>query len=116
MVEQIMNDKTKEFLNNIDIQSKSEELKDTDFYTINLCQKLIDLYLLKNNNSIKKTFEFFCEIFNNNNLGASTIRIISGLCIDVLRLRLAKTLDDEKLKNESLENIKKFVNILDCVI
>lgn len=109
-------DKTKEFLYNIDILSKKEELVDDNFYTINLCQKLIDLYLSKNDYSIKKTFEFFSEIFNDNNLGASTIRIISGLCIDVLKLRLAKTLDDEKLKKESVENIKKIVNILDCVI
>ena len=49
-------DKTKEFLYNIDILSKKEELVDDNFYTINLCQKLIDLYLSKNDYNIKKNF------------------------------------------------------------
>ena len=113
----MMIDKTKEFIDNIDILSKKEELVDDNFYTINLCQKLIDLYLSKNDYSIKKTFECFHEIYKVKHFEElEVLRIMSGLCIYVLKLRLAKTINDEKLKKVSVENIKKFVNILDSIL
>tara|TARA_B100000131_G_scaffold144238_1_gene140307 strand:+ start:1090 stop:1437 length:348 start_codon:yes stop_codon:yes gene_type:complete len=114
MVQHIIDEKTNEFLNNIDILSKSNQLVDNDFYAINLCQKLIDLYLSRNNYSIKNTLENFSDIFNNL-IEISMLKIMSGLCVDVLRLRLAKTIDNEKLKKESVKNIKKYLIIFDSL-
>ena len=94
----MMIDKTKEFIDNIDILSKKEELVDDNFYTINLCQKLIDLYLSKNDYSIKKTFESFHEIYKIKHFEElEVLRIMSGLCIYVLKKKKQLDLDNHKI-------------------
>jgi len=109
-----MDDNTIRFINDIDSLTFDKELKEknNDYYGIFLCEKIGNNYIQENEGDFNKVIEIFYGIYDNKK-NRIFIRTMAFLSICVIKLRVAKTLDDKKLSKHFAEAINRCLTILD---
>lgn len=110
-----MLDVTKKFLNTIDDTDRNGIIKDGGYYSVYLCEEVGKKYMEEHGGDINKTINAFNEIYNDKE-AADVLRCMAGICVCVIKLRVAKTREDINLQKNSVEGISKFLNIIDKVI
>ena len=64
---------------------------------------------------VNKTINAFNEIYDDKD-ASYLLRCMAGVCICVIKLRVAKTREDINLKKHSVEGIKQFLKMIDKII
>ena len=109
-----MDDNTIRFINDINSSTFDNKLKEKndDYYGIFLCEKIGINYIQENGGDFNKVIELFYGIYKNKK-NIIFIRTMAFLSICVIKLRLAKTLEDKKLSKHFAEVINRCLVVLD---
>ena len=110
-----MLDITEKFLNDIEKIEKDEIIKDDGYYAIFLCEEIGKMYMNEYGGNVNKTINAFNEIYNDKE-AADVLRCMAGICVCVIKLRVAKTREDINLKKHALDGIRKFLEMIDKII
>ena len=110
-----MLDVTKKFLNTIDDTDRNGIIKDDGYYSVYLCEELGKKYMEEHGGNVNKTINAFNEVYDDKD-ASYLLRCMAGVCICVIKLRVAKTREDVNLQKNSVEGISKFLNMIDNVI
>lgn len=110
-----MLDVTEKFLNDIEKIEKDDIIRDDGYYAIFLCEEIGKMYMNECEGDVNKTINVFNEIYNDKE-AADVLRCMAGICVCVIKLRVAKTREDINLKKHSVEGIRKFLTMIDKII
>ena len=104
-------EKTNHFFNNLEKLSKKN--RSADFFIISVAQELVDIYMKHFDGKIRECINFFEVVKNNEKDGPGSInRVMAGLCLTVIHLKIAVAKGDEKVKTLCVKKMNELLKII----